>query len=332
MLLLAPAAPAVADDVANFYRGKTITLIVGGNAGGGYDVYARALAPRLSTYIPGKPSIVVVNSPGAGSLIAARTLYFTSPKDGTVIGEIFRGAIVEPLIGNAEAARYDSRKFNYLASAATADGGTCFVRRDARVQTFRQALDEPLIVGAAGRGAAIGDMPVILQRLFKTQFKIVAGYKGSPDTLQAFERGEIEAVCGLQYAEMMMQVPHWIRDGQARIIVQLGLRPNDEMTRLGIPKIWDFIKSPDDRDTLELIFGQLEFGRPFIAPPGVPADRVTALRKAFDDTFQDAGFQADAAKMQLDLDPRSGQDLQKLVDKFFATRADLVARAREVVR
>ncbi|MDB5643100.1 MAG: efflux transporter protein [Hyphomicrobiales bacterium] len=333
VLAVAGASHAqAADEVADFYRGKTITMIVGGNAGGGYDVYARAIAPRLSGYIPGKPSIVIVNSPGAGSLIAARTLYFNSAKDGTVIGEIFRGAIVEPLIGNADAARYDSRKFHYLASAATADGGTCFVRPDAKVQSFQQALEQPLIVGAAGRGAAIGDMPVLLQRLLKTKFKIVAGYKGSPDTLQAFERGEIEAVCGLQYAEMLMQVPGWLKDGQAKVIVQLGMRPNEDMTRQGIPTIWDFIKTPDDRETLELIFGQLEFGRPFLAPPGVPLDRVAALRKAFDDTFKDAGFRADAEKMKLELDPRSGEDLQELVDKFFATRPDLVARAREVVK
>jgi tripartite-type tricarboxylate transporter receptor subunit TctC len=332
MLLLSAVTPAAAEDVADFYRGKTITLLVGGNAGGGYDVYARAIAQRITNFIPGKPSIVVVNSPGAGSLIAARTLYYNSPKDGTVIGEIFRGAIVEPLIGNADAARYDSRKFNWLASAATADGGTCFVRRDAKVQSFRQAIDQQLIVGAAGRGAAIGDMPVILQRLFKTKFKIVAGYKGSPDTLQAFERGEIEAMCGLQYAEMLMQVPGWLRDGQAKIIVQLGMRANEDMSRQGIPTIWDFIKSEDDRETLELIFGQLEFGRPFLAPPGVPADRVAALRKAFDDTFQDAAFKADAERMKLELDPRSGVELQELVEKFFATKPELVARAREVVK
>ena len=332
LLSTGAAGPLAAQDVADFYRGKTITLIVGGNAGGGYDVYARALAQRLPAHIPGKPSIVVVNSPGAGSLIAARALYYTAAKDGTVIGELFRGAIVEPLIGNADAARFDSRKFNFLASAATADGGTCFVRPDAKVQSFQQALEEPLIVGAAGRGAAIGDMPVLLQRLLKTKFKIVAGYKGSPDMLQAFERGEIEAICGLQYAEMQMQVPSWLRDGQARIIVQLGMQPNEDMSRLGIPTVWDFIKDKDDRDTLELIFGQLEFGRPFLAPPGVPADRVAALRKAFDDTLKDPAFVADAEKMKLELDPRSGEDLQQLVDKFFATRPDLVARAREVVR
>ncbi len=332
LILCGAAEPLAAQDVADFYRGKTITLIVGGNAGGGYDVYARAIAQRIPNFIPGKPSIVVVNSPGAGSLIAARTLYNNSAQDGTVIGEIFRGAIVEPLIGNADAARFDSRKFQYLASAATADGGTCFVRPDAKVQTFRQALDQQLIVGAAGRGAAIGDMPVILQRMFKTKFKIVAGYKGSPDTLQAFERGEIEAVCGLQYAEMLMQVPGWLRDGQAKVIVQLGMRPNDDMSRQGIPTIWDFVKTQDDRATLELIFGQLEFGRPFVAPPGVPIDRVAALRKAFQDTFNDPGFKADAERMNLEMDPRTGEELQELVDKIFATRPELVARAREVVK
>jgi tripartite-type tricarboxylate transporter receptor subunit TctC len=324
--------PVQADAVSDFYQGKSIELVVGGNAGGGYDIYARALARHLPAHIPGSPRIIVKNAPGAGSLIATRSLYVQAPKDGTVIGSIFRGAVMEPLLGDADKARFDSRQFNYLASASTADGGTCIVRPDAKVQSFRQVFSETLVVGAAGRGSAIGDMPVWINNLLKTKFKIVSGYKGSPDTLLAFESGEVEGICGLQYGNLAVQVPSWIPEGKAKVIVQLGMKGNDELTKLGIPMIWDFISDPEDRAVLELIFGQLEFGRPFVAPPGVPADRVAALRKAFGDTFRDPNFLADVDRLKLDLDPRSGEEVQALVAKLFASTPAQVARAREVVK
>jgi tripartite-type tricarboxylate transporter receptor subunit TctC len=321
---------AHADDVAAFYRGKTIELLVGASAGGTYDTYARALTRHLSAHIPGNPNIIVKNIPGAGGLIAARTLYVQAPQDGTVIGTIMRGAVMEPLLGDAEKAKFDSRKFNFLASASTANDGTCIVRSDAKVQTFQQVFKEPLIVGSSARGSAIGDMPRYVNNLLKTKFKIVAGYNGTPDTIIAFERGEIEGICGLQYRDLPRQIPSW-SEGRAKVIVQLGMRSDDEMNKRKIPVIWDFISNPDDRTVLELIFGQLEFGRPFLAPPGVPGDRVAALRKAFDETFKDPQFLADVEKMRLELDPRSGEEVQALVEKLFAAPPALVARAREVV-
>jgi tripartite-type tricarboxylate transporter receptor subunit TctC len=329
--LACAATPAArAEDVADFYRGKTIELLVGASAGGTYDTYARALTRHLTAHMPGNPNIIVKNVPGAGGLVAARTLYVQAPKDGTVIGTIMRGAVMEPLLGDAEKAKFDSRKFNFLASASTANDGTCIVRSDAKVQTFQQVFNEPVIVGSSARGSAIGDMPRYVNNLLKTKFKIVAGYNGTPDTIIAFERGEIEGICGLQYRDLPRQIPSWSQ-GKAKVIVQLGMRADDEMSKRKIPVIWDFISNPDDRTVLELIFGQLEFGRPFLAPPDVPADRVAALRKAFSETFKDPQFLADVERLKLELDPRSGEEVQALVEKLFAAPQPLVARAREVV-
>jgi tripartite-type tricarboxylate transporter receptor subunit TctC len=318
-----------ADPVADFYKGKMIEFIVGGNAGGGYDIYSRAIARRLTAHIPGNPNIVVKNSPGAGSLIAARTLFYQSPKDGLTIGMIFRGAVMEPLLGNADAAKFDPRKFNFLASANT-ETGVCLVRPDAKVQSFKQLFTDQLIVSAAGRGSAIGDMPVILNNLLHTKLKIVAGYKGTLDSLHAVESGEVEGICGYQYSSLAVQFPSWVPEKKVNVLVQIGMTGHEDLNKLHIPMIWDFVSDPDDRKVLELIFGQLEFGRPFVAPPGVPADRVAALRNAFAATFKDPIFLEDVKRLKLDLDPRSGEDVQSLVEKIFDSTPAQIARAREV--
>lgn len=321
---------AKAQDVASFYKGKTIDLIVGASAGGSYDAYARVLSRHLSAHLPGNPTIVVRNLPGAGSLIAARQLYAQAPKDGTVIGTIMRGAVMEPLLGNKAKANFDSRKFNFLASASTANGVTCFVRSDAKVQNLKQALTQPVVMGASARGSAIADTPRIINNLLKTKFKIVSGYKGTPDTIIAFERGEIEGICGLQFADLPRQIPSW-KEGKVKIILQIGMRSDDAMNKLKVPEVWDFISDPTERQVGELVFAQYEFGRPFVAPPGVPADRVAALRKGFEDSFKDPEFLADVKKFQLELDPRTGAEVQAIVDKLFASPPDLVARARKIV-
>jgi tripartite-type tricarboxylate transporter receptor subunit TctC len=321
---------AKAEDVASFYKGKTIEMIVGASAGGSYTAYARVLTRHLTAHLPGNPNIVVKSMPGAGGLIAARYLYAQAPKDGTVIGSTMRGALVEPLLGDATKANFDSRKFNYLASASTANGVTCFIRSDAKVQNFKQVFTQPLVVGASARGSAIGDTPRIINNLLKTNFKIVSGYKGTPDTILAFERGEIEGICGLQFADMPRQIPSW-KEGKVKVILQIGMRSDAAMNKMGVPEVWDFISDPTERAVGELIFASNEFGRPFLAPPGVPADRVAALRKAFEDTFKDPEFLADVKKSNLELDPRTGAEVQAIFDKLFAAPPALVERARKIL-
>ncbi len=321
---------AKAQNVETFYKGKNIEMIVGASAGGTYDAYARTLTRHLTTHIPGNPNIIVKNLPGAGSLIAARQLYVQSPKDGTVIGTIMRGAVMEPLLGDATQANFDSRKFNYLASASTANGVTCIARSDAKVQDFKQVLNEKLIVGASARGSAIGDTPRVINNLLKAKFQIVSGYNGTPDTIIAFERGELEGICGLQFVDLPRQIPSW-NEGKAKIILQIGMRNDEAMTKLKVPEVWDFLSDPSDRLVGELVFAQYEFGRPFVAPPGVPADRVAALRKAFDDSFKDPQFLADVERSKLELDPRSGEEVQAIVERLFAAPPELISRARKIV-
>lgn len=333
--LIAPALAvlaggAQAQDVASFYKGKTVEMIVGASAGGTYDAYSRVVTRYLGAHIPGAPTIVVRNQPGAGSLIAARHLFVQAPKDGATIGTIMRGAVMEPLLGDATQANFDSRKFNFLASASTANGVTCIARNDARVKDFRQVLKEPLVVGASARGSAIGDTPRVINNLLNAKFKIVSGYNGTPDTIIAFERGEIEGICGLQFGDLPRQIPSW-NEGKVRILLQIGMRSDEDMNNLKVPEVWDFLPDPTERTVGELVFAQYEFGRPFVAPPGVPADRVAALRKAFDDTFKDSRFLADVEKSKLELDPRSGEEVQAIVERLFAAPADLVARARKVM-
>jgi tripartite-type tricarboxylate transporter receptor subunit TctC len=325
----APAAHA--QDVAAFYRGKTVEMIVGASAGGTYDAYARALTRHLATHIPGAPGIVVKNMPGAGSVVAARHLYIQAPKDGTVIGTIMRGAVMEPLLGEVEKAHFDSRKFQWLASASTANGATCIARTDAKVKDFSEVFTKELIVGASARGSAIGDMPRYINNLLKTKFKIVSGYNGTPDTIIAFERGELEGICGLEFADLPRQIPSY-NEGKVKVLVQIGMSADPELKKLNVPEIWDFLKNPADRIVGELIFAQLEFGRPFVAPPNVPQERVTALRRAFDETFKDPRFLADIEKLKLELDPRTGEQVQALIEKIFASPPELVQRAREIVQ
>ena len=322
------AVPARADPLADFYAGKHVDFVVGGNAGGGYDIYSRAIAKYLGHYIPGNPQIVVRNMPGAGSIIATRYMSNQAAKDGTAIASVFRGAVMEPLLGDASAAKYDPRRFAFLASA-NSETSLCLARADAPVKSFADLFDKELIVSAAGRGTSIHDLPLVLKNVLGVKLKLVTGYKGTPDSLIAVEQGEVQGICGYELSSLNAQAPTWVPEGKVRILVQLGMEPLPELVKLGVPTVWGFVKNDRDKGALELILGQLQFGRPFIAPPDVPRDRVQALRAAFDAVFKDPGFLADAQKVKLDLDPTSGAAVQALVEKLYAASPDQVALARK---
>jgi len=325
---VAVAAPARSDPLADFYAGKHIDFVVGGNAGGGYDIYSRAIGRYLGTYIPGNPAIVVRNMPGAGSIIATRYLYNQASKDGLTIGSIFRGAVMEPLLGDAQAAKYDPRRFAFLASA-NSETSLCLARGDAPVKTFADLFEKELIVSAAGRGTSIHDLPLVLKNVLGVKLKLVTGYKGTPDSLLAVEQGEVQGICGYELSSLNAQAPTWVQEGKVTLLVQLGMTPLPELVKLGVPSIWEFVKTDKDRGALELIFGQLDFGRPFVTPPDVPRVRVQALRTAFAAVFKDPGFLADAHRLKLDLEPMSGEAVQALVTKLYAASPDQVELARK---
>jgi tripartite-type tricarboxylate transporter receptor subunit TctC len=326
-IAFATAGAAQAQDtVAQFFRGKQINLYVGSSAGGGYDTYARLLARRFGSFIPGNPTVVPQNMPGAGSNKLAAYMYAVAPRDGTAIGAIFSGAILQPLLGDP--VQHDPSKFIYLGNANT-EVFLCISRTDAPVQTFKDALTRELIVGATNEGGSSRDFTAMLDNLLGARLRIVTGYPGSNEMLLALERNEVQGVCGLGWSSIAPQRARLLDSGLARVLVQLASSGHPELNRMGVPLAIDFAKSEDDRKAMELVFSQLTFGRPFILPPGVPPERVSALRRAFMMALQSREAVAEARGMELDLDPLAGEAVQAEVAKAYAMPSRIVERARQ---
>jgi tripartite-type tricarboxylate transporter receptor subunit TctC len=329
-LALLPAGPAPAQDaVARFYRGKQINLYIGTSAGGGYDTYARLLARRFGSTIPGNPAIVPQNMPGAGSNKLAGFMYSVAPKDGTAVGAIFSGAILQPLIGDTPT-QHDPRRFIYLGNANN-EVFICIARSDASVKTFKDTLTQEHIIGATNEGGPTRDFPAMLGNVLGAKLRIVTGYAGSNEIMLAIERNEVQGTCGIGWSSIAAQHPHWLANGFARIIAQLASKGHPTMDKMGIPLAIDFARTAEDRQVMELIYSQLIFGRPYILPPGTPPDRVAALRKAFMAAVQDPETLADAKKMNLDLDALAGDEVQAEVAKAFAMPGRIVERAKQAL-
>jgi len=328
LALLCAASPAIAQDsVEQFYRGKSINIYVGSSAGGGYDSYARIFGRYVSKYIPGNPIIVPQNMPGAGGNKAAGYVYSVAPKDGTAIGAIFPGSILQPLIGDT-AVQHDPAKFIYLGSA-NSDVYTCVVRTDAPVKTFKDVLTHEMIVGASNEGGTTRDMPTVSNNVLGARFRIVTGYAGTQEIALAVERNEVHGICGFGYTSLLTIRPDWVQRGIVSILVQENAKGGAVLNQMGVPRTVDFAKTAEDRQVMELVYSQGVFGRPYVFPPGVPADRVAALRKAFMTAFQDKELLAEAARIKLDIEAISGEDVQSMVAKLFATPANIIERAKQ---
>ena len=327
LLALTLATPARA---ADFYEGKTITLVGGTDAGSGYDSYARVLARHMGKYIPGKPNIVVQNMPGAGSITAAQFLYVVAPKDGTSFGIVFPGAILEPLTGDVTKFRYDPTKFEYLG---TADSGTrlCFSSLNSRVKTFADTKTQKILVAATAPGSSTWDYPHFLNALASAKFEVVTGYKGPADLMLALERGEVEGVCALDASTVATLRPDWLGERKANFFLQAGIEPNEKFLKLGIPSMWDFIGG-ENRAVAELIVSQQVFGRPFLAPPGVPPERMAMLRTAFDAAWKDPEALEEAARMKLEVNPRNGATVGALVNKVYASPRSVIEGMAKSIR
>ena len=325
-MLVFSAGARAQDAVAQFFRGKQINLYVGSSAGGGYDTYARLLARRFGSFIPGNPTVVPQNMPGAGSNKLAAYMYAVAPKDGTAIGAIFSGAILQPLLGDP--VQHDPSKFIYLGNANT-EVFLCISRKDAAVQTFKDALSHELIVGATNEGGSSRDFTAMLDNLLGAKLRIVTGYPGSNEMLLALERNEVQGVCGLGWSSIAPQRARLLDSGLTRVLVQLASTGHPELNRMGVPLAIDFARNEDDRKAMELVFSQLTFGRPFILPPGVPLERVTALRRAFMQALQNPEAVTEARGMELDLDPLAGEAVQADVAKAYAMPPRIIERARQ---
>jgi len=326
---LAATPAAAADPVAQFYAGKQIDLIVGSSAGGGYDTYARLIARHLGRYIPGNPAIVPQNMPGAGSNKAGGYIYSLAPKDGTAIGAVFPGIMLQPLIGHIPTP-HDPSKFIYVGSA-NSDAYMCIARKDAPVQTFKDLLSQTLIIAGATEGATTHDLPVVENNLLGAHFRIVSGYPGMRENTMAIESGEVQGVCGYGWASLESQHPEWLTKGFINIIAQESVKGYSKLNEMGVPRTADFAKSEEDRQALELLYSQGVFGRPYVLPPGVPAERVAALRKAFMQALADKALLAEAEHMKLDIDAMSGEDLQALVTKLFALPPSISAKVKDAI-
>jgi len=322
------ATPARA---ADFYAGKTIDFIIGSSPGGGYDAYARVLAHHIANHIPGNPQIVPKNMPGAGSGKAAAYMEKIAPKDGTALGAVFPGALMEPLLGDKAKAQYDPPKFQYIG---TADSGTriCAIWHTSKTKTFEDAMKRKTVLGASQAGGSSRDYGYMHNHLNGTKFDVISGYKGSRGIMLAVERGEAEGMCGYDWSSLRTQHPDWLRDKKIIPIVQVALESHEELTKMGVPTIWKYIKNEDDKKAAQLIVTQQVFGRPYFVPAGTPADRVKILRDAFDATMKDPAFLAEAKRRRLDIEPLSGAKIQKMIEDLYAAPASLVDRAKAAVK
>src|SRR5882757_1257399 len=322
-----PAFPAAA---ADYFAGKSIDLLSGAPPGGGYDIYARAIARHYGRHIPGHPLIVAKNMPGAGSARAAGYISAVAPKDGTAIAAIFPGAVVGPLLDEKAEALFDPTKVLYLG---TANNGTrvCVARKDAKLRTFDDALTNKAVFGGVSSNDSTRDYGFMHKKTTGARYDVVTGYSGTAELALAMERGEIDGACGWDWASFKSQRPDWIRDGKANVILQDGLEPNAELTRMGVPSVFNYVKSEDDRRAVELVISQQVFQRSYILPPGLPAERLDMLRAAFDATMADQQFLDDADKMRIDISPLPGTKVQALVQKLYATPKDVILRARQII-
>jgi tripartite-type tricarboxylate transporter receptor subunit TctC len=316
-------------DVAAFYKGRQINMLIGSAAGGGYDAYARLIARHLDKYIPGHPAILPVNMPGAGGNTAAAHLY-TLPDDGTAMAAIQPGSITKPLYAEAGKIKYDYTRLIYLGSANT-EVDLCWARADAPVKSYQDAFSRELILGASGEGDSTHDFATAEDNILGTRFRIITGYSGTRDVLLALDRNEVQGVCGLGLPGMMAQRPDWVGNGFVRMLAQNNATGSPKLTRLGVPLTADFARTAEDRQALGLIYAQQQFGRPFVLPPGVPPERIAALRQAFMDALQDPDLAAEADRMKLDISPLSGQDLQALIGRIYATPPAIIERARSAL-
>jgi len=316
------------DAVADFYRGKTITIAVGFTAGGGYDLHARTLGRHLGKHVPGNPSIVVKNVPGAAGLILANALANTAPKDGTEIATFDRAIPLEPLV-SPDRARFDAIKLNWIGSTDN-DVSTCFAWHTATVKTFDDLLRHELVVGGTGTGGNAHIYPKVLNAVLGTKFKLVPGYPGSAEVLLAMERGETDGFCSMGFVTLEFTKPQWVRERKVNVLVQLGITKN--RNHLDIPLALDLARTATDRQAIELVVSPNLFARPFTAPPDVPPERVRALRQAFNATLADPDYLAEAAARKMQVVLVKGEEIDDVLKRIYSMPRSVMDRVKEAIK
>jgi tripartite-type tricarboxylate transporter receptor subunit TctC len=327
LFTLVQGAPARADAVSDFYAGRTVNIVVGYTSGGGYDVYARLLAKHMGKHLPGNPSFIVQNMPGAGSLKAANYLYAVAPKDGSTIGTIGRGIPMEPLLGN-EAAQFDASKFTWLGSI-TNESSVCAAWHTSSTKSWNDMLNREFTAAGEGSGSDPDIFAAVLKNVLGAKIKVVTGYPGGAEMALAIERGEVDGRCGWSWTSIKSTKPTWISEKKLNILVQLSLERNPEIP--DAPLVTDLAKNDEQIQVMKLIFSRQEMGRPYMAPPGISQERKLALRKAFDEATRDVDFVDEAKKQTLEVSPVNGDVIDALLRDIYNSPKQVVEAARAAI-
>ena len=324
-LALVASAPAAAEGPS--LAGKNVTMIIGFGPGGGYDQWGRALARHLGKHLPGHPNVVPQNMPGGGSFNAANHIYAVAPKDGTVLGIIARDAALGPLTG-APGARFDPLKMSWIGTP-TMETNVCIAMARAKVKTFKDLQANELIIGNTGAGTGTYSYPKALNGIFGTKFKLISGFPSSTDVFLAMERNEVDGICE-SLDSVINKRPDWIATKKVNVLFYGGAKPTTDL--YGAPFIVDLARNAEERQALEFLYAGQGIGRPFVAPPDLPADRLKMLRDAFNATMTDQEFVADVKKQSLDLEPEDGAHLEALIRKIYATPKSIVDKVGELIK
>jgi len=318
------AHAATAED---FYKGRTVTMIMSADAGGGYASYANAFSPYLAAHIPGKPRIVLQFMPGAGGLRAMNYLYTNAPKDGSVIALVHSSVPYAPLYGLA-AAKFDPRKMNWLGSI-DATSGICVAWGTSKIKTWDDMMTKQYLVGSSGAGSQMETLPMMLNKLFGTKNKVISGYKGGNEVYLAMERGEVDGRCGSLVSSINSTRPDWFPQKKVNVPVQIALERDPKFA--DVPAVVEFAKDTKTKQILQLVLSPMAMDRPILTPPGVPADRVAVLRTAFHDAMLDPKFLADAAKQRLEVREVSGEKVAQILANAFIVPPEVVKAANEAM-
>ncbi len=316
-----------ADDVAEFYKGRQVSWILSADAGGGYAAYARAFAPYLADHIPGKPNIVIQHLPGGGGLRAMNHLYAAAPRDGATIGLVHSSVPFASLYG-IRGAKFDPRPMGWIGSIATSRG-VCVAWHTAQIATWQDLLDKEFIVGGSGAGSQMETIPALLNRLFGTRIKVISGYRGGNAIYLAMERGEVQGRCGGLVSSINATRPDWFAAGKVTVPIQVALKRNTQFP--DVPAIAELARDERTRQILQLVLAPEDMDRPIVAPPGVPPERLAALRAAFHAAMNDPGFVAEAGRQHLDIEEVTGEQVAAIVARTFALSAEVVRAASEAM-
>jgi tripartite-type tricarboxylate transporter receptor subunit TctC len=321
--------PGYAED--DFYSGKTIQMLIGFSSGGGYDLYGRTLARYLGRHIPGNPQVLPQNMPGAGSLKLVNYLYNVAPKDGTAIGIFAPGIVAEPLLGHGDGTQFDATKFGWLGSVSQ-EVSVCAFMASTGIMTLSDMQTKPTVIGASGGGAESDVFATVLRNMFKMPIRIVTGYPGGTEITLAMQRHEVDGRCGWSWTSLMSRNKAMLTDKEINVALQIALNKGDDPNLLRVPLIMDLTDDPAQRAALKLIVSRQSIARPFATPPGVPAERLAALRAAFDATMKDADFLGEARTADLDVRPVAGAAVEALIKEIYASPPEAIKLATEAMQ